>query len=639
MILTSVFLLYELSFVNFFAKVLEFFMVDIGYDIWKKAIVGIKCLSKKYSDYYMQLFPFKDNDIFLMENEEYYNKYIRTGCFVMNEENYIIANNYSMKVNGVFRKRYVISPMFYIYYICLGYYVDSKIIRKNINYIDVFYGGDFDSDDLNYVNQYKKFMNDVTNTSYQYEKYIKVDLQNFYSSIDFRILQRQLKNHTTLTDTEIYIISNFLRLIGNNQFPQTEVGITSSLISTKIYLVDFDEKLVEFLSSLNFIDGFKCIRYVDDLFIFFNPLNRNDMYILNTIINYINTILFDYKINLNNSKTKIRDSMHIFEDVKMLSLLEEASLEEVTLDCITKDKLLSFFDSLHKMMIFDGINHEKYYAIVNEHFENENSKYFFSQIYQSFCFKASKTLIDDDIIVKIRNLLDYNYKFLSCDPKTLVSLITNIENGFLIKKILNSSFREYKNGNWDIYNNYIIFQYLLRRSFMHKDLLRILSRTDCDLYRYITKFCTNKWVVTNNSRVTRIFVNNCYKTNSKVSFLYFMYKKEYILDNIIESFAFYKNFFDIMTGHFAHAKQKTKKLSTQYYTSKKAKEFYEAELPKEGEKIEEIIQTACDLRNSNPISHGSAELLNDLSQKKTIDKCINNLQTLIKKEMYVNFKL
>lgn len=614
-------------------------MVDIGYEIWKKSINAIKSLSEKYSDYYMQLFPFKNNDISLISSEDYYNKYIKTGCFVMNEENYIMANNYSMKTNGIFRKRYAISPVFYIYYICLGYYTDRKIIKNNINGIDVFYSGNFNTNDLNYVNQYKDFMNEVTNASYEYEKYIKVDLQSFYSSIDFRILQKQLKVHTTLTDTEIYVISNFLKLIGNNQFPETEVGITSSLIATKIYLFDFDKKLVKFLSESDFIDNFKCIRYVDDLFIFFNPLDKNDIFILNTIINYINTILFEYKVNLNNSKTKIKDSMYIFEDIKMLSLLDEGSLEEVTLDCVTKDRLLSFFNSLYDMIVFDGINHEKYYDIVNEHFENNNSKYFFSQIYQSFCFKASKVLIDNEIITKIEKLLDYNYKFLSCDPKTLVSLITNIENGSMIRKILNNSFQDYKKENWDIYNNYIIFQYLLRRNFLHKDLLRILSRTDLNLYKYVSKFCINKWIYTNNSRLTRIFVNNCYKSNSKVSFLYFMYKKEYILDNIIESYAFYKNYFDIITGHFAHARGETKKLSTQYYDAKKTKNFYRKELPGEDEKLEEIIKISSDLRNSNPISHGSAELLNNLSQKESIDKCINSLQTLIRKEMYVNFKL
>ena len=614
-------------------------MVDIGYEIWKKSINTIKSLSEKYSDYYMQLFPFKNNDISLISNEDYYNKYIKTGCFVMNEENYIMANNYSMKTNGIFRKRYAISPVFYIYYICLGYYIDRKIIENNINGIDVFYSGNFNTNDLNYVNQYKDFMNDVTNASYEYEKYIKVDLQSFYSSIDFRILQKQLKVHTTLTDTEIYIISNFLKLIGNNQFPETEVGITSSLIATKVYLFDFDKKLVKFLSESNFIDNFKCIRYVDDLFIFFNPLDKNDIFTLNTIINYINTILFEYKVNLNNSKTKIKDSMYIFEDIKMLSLLDEGSLEEVTLDCVTKDRLLNFFNSLYDMIVSDGINHEKYCKIVNEHFENNNSKYFFSQIYQSFCFKVSKMLIDKEIIIKIERLLDYNYKFLSCDPKTLVSLITNIENGSMIRKILNSSFQDYRKENWDIYNNYIIFQYLLRRNFLHKDLLRILSRTDPNLYKYISKFCINEWISTNNSRLTRIFVENCYKSNSKVSFLYFMYKKEYILDNIIESYAFYKNYFDIITGHFAHARGKTKKLSTQYYDAKKTKKFYRKELPGENEKLEEIIETASNLRNSNPISHGSAELLNNLYQKKSIDKCINSLQTLIRKEMYVNFKL
>ena len=118
-----------------------------------------------------------------------------------------------------------------------------------------------------------------------------------------------------------------------------------------------------------------------------------------------------------------------------------------------------------------------------------------------------------------------------------------------------------------------------------------------------------------------------------------MYKKEYFLDNIIPAYSYFKNYFDMLTGHFAQASGRHSKFSTQFYKDGPTKGFYKKELPLDTEFIENTIKDANALRNSNPICHGSGELLNNLSQKQTIDNSVANLNLLIQKEMYSNFDM
>ena len=617
-------------------------MIDFGYDIWINVINEIKSISKTHGQYFMQLFPFYCcNDLTEISSEDYYDKYIKTGCFLLNDVNYIMANNYNIKKDGSFRKRFAISPIFYIYYICIGHYVYSKSLKNENEKIKVFYSGNFKSDELHYLNSYKSYMKEITNNSYQYEKYIKVDIQSFYSTIDFRVLKQKLKDYTSLTDTEICIIENFLLLIGNGHFPETEMGTTSAFIATELYLADFDNCLKGYLDNLSDISDFYCVRYIDDLFIFFNKsdTNKTDIYIENKIVNYINTELFKDSLSLNKQKTKMNDTQNIYEDIKMVSFLNEESLQDVTLDTLTKDVIIGFFDELDTKIKENGINFLQFVDLINKYFENKKSKYFASQIYQSFCFSASKNLIDEEIKLKIESVIESDYKVLSHDPRTLVSLIMNVEDGALIKKILNKSFTDFRNDDWDIYNTYIIFQYLLRRRFLHKDLLRIIKYVDADLLKYINQFCITKWIKYHNTRFIKVFVDKCFISESKITFLYFMYKKEYLLGNIMPSFAYYKNYFDMITGHFAEAVGKNSKFSTKYYKEGATKQFYKGELPNENVFIEQVVKDANDLRNSNPVCHGSGELLNNLTQKQTIDKSITDLELLIQKEMITNFNL
>lgn len=93
-------------------------------------------------------------------------------------------------------------------------------------------------------------------------------------------------------------------------------------------------------------------------------------------------------------------------------------------------------------------------------------------------------------------------------------------------------------------------------------------------------------------------------------------------------FAYYKNFFDRFTADIAFsikyepdAKRPNYKL---LYKEIEHKKFYDA-IPNS----EAIIKKAHELRNQNPLSHSSAELIDRDSTSSDIDSSIRDMEMLI----------
>lgn len=107
-----------------------------------------------------------------------------------------------------------------------------------------------------------------------------------------------------------------------------------------------------------------------------------------------------------------------------------------------------------------------------------------------------------------------------------------------------------------------------------------------------------------------------------------MYWVERKRHNTLAKYAFYKNYFDRFTADLAFFYRddpKDKKPNyKRFYKEQAFKKFYE--------KIDnsvEIIKRAHDLRNANPISHSSADLIDKSTTTKDIKSCIKDLNSLI----------
>ena len=107
-----------------------------------------------------------------------------------------------------------------------------------------------------------------------------------------------------------------------------------------------------------------------------------------------------------------------------------------------------------------------------------------------------------------------------------------------------------------------------------------------------------------------------------------MYWVERKRHNTLAEYAFYKNFFDRFTAdlafYYKYDPNSKKPNYKGFYKEQAFKKFYV-----DVERSEEIIKRAHDLRNANPMSHSSAELIDKTTTSEDLKDCINGLNILI----------
>ena len=107
---------------------------------------------------------------------------------------------------------------------------------------------------------------------------------------------------------------------------------------------------------------------------------------------------------------------------------------------------------------------------------------------------------------------------------------------------------------------------------------------------------------------------------------------EYHKKNLMTAFAYFKNFFDRATADidfFENKNSKYKKPNyNNFYQEKSLCAFY-----KNDQNSADIITKAHKLRNANPVSHSSSELLDDNNSSKDLIISIKNLFELLLEHM------
>lgn len=245
-------------------------------------------------------------------------------------------------------------------------------------------------------------------------------------------------------------------------------------------------------------------------------------------------------------------------------------------------------------------------------------------------YKKTKWLSQTKIKNAIKQALENDYNILVHDPKVLTTIIVNTGDESLIKKMLDKLFRIYRDGEWNIICTYIGLIYLFNSGFKHIDLLAIIKKEDDVLYNYINKYCKNSWQFRVLSINNRKFVNKAYLKKSNLYYLLLMYIFELKNINYLHAYSYFKNYFDVMTAHFAYMLDTTKKFSIEsYYKEKNLKKFYINHLPEMKNKIETVMNDTSKYRNANPVCHGSGKILNYINQTELLLNNIKDLKMII----------
>ncbi|MFD1851053.1 AbiA family abortive infection protein [Oceanobacillus bengalensis] len=599
-------------------------MINMEYDTWNNVCEGIFKQSKQSLNKYLQLYPFSiltDDEKELIKSEEFFYKFIHNGALFKNKLVFDFPKHYIQKNNSSFRNSKLVSPIIYVYMECIGYHV-CKAYTKDSNTTRCYYAGNIQELDFHYKKSYERYYADINESSQRFQYYYKLDVTNFFDSLDINILFDLINKKSTIIDSRTALVyKRLLQSIGNGKYPTIEKSCSLSFLATNVYLDLFDSKLEGFLGNLHEIEDFQIIRYVDDLFIFFNTSDD----LLNEAVSIIkNFVIHNYReigLNLNEQKSNYGVSEDISEELSAALYNHYVNEQDIDISSMfDENNMKVFVDKLYDIARERSHNHDRYKEIKDEVFSISGVQYSSDEVFRYLIYYRKGIFNDAELISKLKRLLRRDYKIIKYDTKNLINMILNTSDGDLIRFFLNEIFR---NDNLDSFDIAMIINYLILRNFQHQDLLNKLAEYEPNIYKYINMYCKNSFVESlieeGNNGYINLILEDHYDFNNdlKVWYIYFMYRHYKNSNDILESFSYYKSYFDRVTALLMHFKgiEQTGKGKPNYKMYYKQgpiiKSYKRIKFNQEITNIEDLIEKAHDLRNHNPINHSSAEVMDD----------------------------
>lgn len=620
-------------------------MFGISYNNWKATCDMYFSLPLGVQKSYLQWFPFTKLTSFDKEticSEDFYKKYIDTASFIFFPFATHQSENYLQKGDGSFRDSSLVSPLLYLMLQSIGKGIYDHYRTYRPAGISVYYAGNYEFMRPKYKQDYDNFFKELNSSIDEYQYFIKTDITNFYANINIDKLIAQVDtvcNSETVvfTQTQLHLYKELLKLCGNGRFPLIENSMASSFLSTVIYLDLVDTKLHKFITnSVPSVSSFRIVRYVDDMYILISSDKPiwclHDAY--NEIRNEYSSLLKEYGLALNTKKCCIKETKEINHELKKSLYDEYFNGQKHDIEELFRGALQHFLNDLSLELLFDSIDIETYNRLIEENFSSKDIEFTPSEVFNYFIYENDAELQTDSVISLIVELVEQSISFVSLDPKRLTIMIMKTNSDKAIKYFLNQLFKRNRANIWNSYDTTIAISYLIQRKFQHRDLLNILSHQCPKLYSFYSQNCKSSFL----DYLTPAKLNKLCEViakDNKAHYLFFMHLCEMKRENYMAAFAYFKNFFDRVTADLDFAYNSTpcvkKPNYKAFYKESALVSFYSVI-----DGSENIINKAHKLRNANPLSHSSSELLDNESTTADLKQSITDLSTIIFK--YIDFK-
>ena len=603
-------------------------------------------ISANSQKHHLQLFPFtkltkKEKEY--IKSEDFFNLYIKNGSFLLKKENHIVTDDFILKSDNSFRHATLLSPLLYLVQQAIGKEIWNKYVDERPQNIEVFYAGDYEKSQPLYKKQYDNFCKSLNLYKYDFDFYIKTDISDFFSNINLdkliNIIDKKCNTQENVfSQPVLQVYKEFILYCGKGRFACTENSIAASFLSTIVYLEEIDKKLHEYLLNNKNISCFQMIRYVDDLYILcsfsYSCDNYNSVY--RELFEYYSSILKPYNLSINSQKSVFRDVKYLNEELKQ-SLYDER-VHNIPFEVLQAfaNNIETYLDNLIEANSRFELTFENYNKIFEECLKIEDFEYSPIEIFNQFTY-------DDNFLEKFPNLKEKlvqlfsgDLRFLAFDPRRFIVLLLKTKDEKIIKKLLKILLEKRNNKEWTLYDSAIAINYLLGRSFIHHDLIGVLKDNNKNLTTYVNTCCTTSFCQLPKNLITEK-ICSLVSSDWKTAFLYFMYCIERDKCNYLSAYAYFKNFFDRFTALLAYetnykrGRVNGKPNFNNFYEENKIKKFYEVI-----QDSDNIIHDAHQLRNHNPISHASAELIDINIYSKELLEIIEKLKYLIFEFMRIN---
>jgi len=613
-------------------------MFGITYDTWKEICNMYFSLGEKTQKSYLQWFPFSklsDSDKDEICSEDFFEKYIATGGFVLFPEIMLCSENYIQKGDGSFRNSALISPLLYLVVQSVGMEVSKKYSSTRPVDISVYYAGNLKYKRAKYKKDYDDFFKDINASAEGYQYYIKTDVTNFFNTINVNTLIERInaicnRGDDTIPQAQLLLYKELLLYCGDGVFPLIENSVSSSYLATVVYLDPIDCDLYDFLRlRVPGITGFRMIRYVDDLYILFSS-NRDTKglnQIYNAVIYEYSSLLKEYGLAINASKCAWKQTKQINDDLKKSLYDEYVNEIEADLCAMFAGELERFLEDIYEQIGATGLTNSAYMNLIEKHFYRDDIEFTATEVFNYLVYDNRAELKSEEVSNVLERIIKRDVSILSIDPKRLSVMVIQAGGDRAIRAMLNQLFQRNRMGVWNSYDTTIAISYLIQSKFQHIDLLDVLYEKSKHLYAYYEYNCKTGFIGRTHREKPNRYLR-CIGNDKKATFLYFMSLCEQKRSNHLGSYAFFKTFFDRISADMAYqtgGRAKKNGPSYQsYYHDKAFKALYSGIV-----NADAIIKQAHDLRNANPLSHSSAGLIDDNSTSQNIENVKRNLDSLI----------
>lgn len=602
-------------------------MLQLSYENWVKASEMVQTINPKVQKMYLQMYPFSliGEDWEEIMSRDFFENFIKTGQFLEFDSTYFKPVRYIQKGDGSLRRTNLVSPLNYLILLLIGCEVESLYKHKrktDDTHASVYCSASFG---LNATEQYKKSY-DEYRTSLQYghdrfSYYFKIDITNYYDSIDVDRLFKVIKDEEVLDARSSLLLSTFIKMIGSGRFPVVDSHGGLSYLATNVYLDYLDASTQSWIKTRSECKDYHLVRYVDDLYIFFDIDTDEEAEIFATdLLDYVRDLYIGFNLCLNESKqVRLEKTSEVLEEVTVgfYDFFVNGENMDYSSYYSTED-LLEFFRRINDMpkhASSDDFNHAL------DAFKKKDLEISRSDILNGFIYNNKKSFEDKEIIKQLSLILLRNIRFLKLSVKQLVVAVLNTRDGDLIKTMLNQIFENYRDGKQAKYDELMIVEYLIQRGFKHNDLMTKLTESNPELSRYTEVFCSSQSIIellNEEKRVKSIYDFNgspsIYEKDSILHFMMLMFSFNRQQNNLMIAHSFLKSYFDRYVAIIAlilgkSGKKNGKPDYKKYYRDSEQKKL----LRTCGlQKNEAIIDKLSKLRNTNPVNHSSAEMLNQI---------------------------
>ena len=613
-------------------------MFGISYDTWKEICDMYFSLHVGIHKAYLQWFPFSkltDDEKNEIAGEDFFNKYIKTGGFVLFPEVMRHSDNFIQKSDGSFRNATLVSPMLFLVLQAIGKEIATRYISQRSVDIGVYYAGNYEYSRPRYKQDYDCFFKAINASVEQYQYFIKTDITSFFGNINVNELIDRINEICnsavqTISQTQLLLLKELLLYCGDGYYPLIENSMASSYMATVVYLDAIDCELHEFIKTkVGDVSSFQMVRYVDDLYILFSSDKTLEQLtpVYNTVRNAYSSILKKHGLALNTKKCAVKETAEINEELKKSLYDEYVNGEEADIGEFFTGKLHGFLSEIYEKLCGQGLTNEQYTKLIENHFKSDNIEFTPEEVFNYLVYENQTELKQPVVSRTLVQIINRDVSFLSIDPKRLSVMVMQSGNDNAVKAMLNQLFIRSRAGVWNSYDTTIAIAYLIQSKFQHIDLLDVIHSNCPDLFSYYFYGCKTSFVCQiRNEKFNRYL--RCIEGDSKAGFLYFMSLCEKNRANYLGAYAYYKNFFDRISADMAFKAgmdpRCRKPNYKKYYTEGAFKTLY-AGIPD----CDSIIEKAHDLRNDNPLSHSSAGLIDSNSSSKDLTESQKKLDGLI----------